>query len=176
MNRRFLLLTLLLAASAILTAGLVPRTDLPHPKDASREQLVHWLVLRDLRGEPEELRLVLVRRLEEEFGEGVDWKGLSGQLSQSQQQRIRENLIVLLRPWFMDKVDGYFSRSGEDRMAYMDRLLDTIVAWRGVDDLPAGGQEGDGGEIAFSSSFSRRLSAGRKRPSLPARNKSASFF
>jgi hypothetical protein len=137
-NRRSTLLIVILVATAAVTAGVIWVTALPHPRDASRDQLVHWLVLRDLRTEPAELRLALVRRLEEEFGENVDWDGVSEQLTQSQQQRVRDNLIVLLRPWFMDKLDGYLSLSMSEKVPYVDKLLDTITAWRGVDTLQAG--------------------------------------
>jgi hypothetical protein len=137
-NRRSTLLIVILVATAAVTAGVIWVTALPHPRDASRDQLVHWLVLRDLRTEPAELRLALVRRLEEEFGENVDWDGVSEQLTQSQQQRVRDNLIVLLRPWFMDKLDGYLSLSMNEKVPYVDKLLDTITAWRGVDTLQTG--------------------------------------
>ena len=137
-NRRSTLLIVILVATAAVTAGVIWATALPHPRDASRDQLVHWLVLRDLRTEPAELRLALVRRLEEEFAENVDWDGVSEQLTQSQQQRVRDNLIVLLRPWFMDKLDGYLSLSMNEKVPYVDKLLDTITAWRGVDTLQTG--------------------------------------
>ncbi|MEE9603559.1 MAG: hypothetical protein V3V75_09655, partial [Thermoguttaceae bacterium] len=99
-TRRSIPLILILVATAALTAGFFYQPSLPHPRDADREQLVRWLVLRDLRGESGELRLALIQRLEQEFSAEVDWDSMSDRLTQSQQQRLRDNLVLLLRPWF----------------------------------------------------------------------------
>ena len=135
-TRRSVLLILILVATAALTAGFLYQPSLPHPRDADRDQLVRWLAFRDLRGESGELRLILVQRLDEEFSAEVDWDSMSDRLTQPQQKRLRDNLVLLLRPWFMSKLDGYFSLPAPQRVAYVDRLLDTITSWSGVDTLP----------------------------------------
>jgi hypothetical protein len=133
--RRPFPLILIIVATTALAAGFLYQPTLPHPRDADREQLVRWLVLRDLRGESDELRLTLVQRLEEEFSAEVDWDSMSDRLTQSQQKRLRDNLVLLLRPWFMSKLEGYFSLPVPQRAAYVDELLDTITSWSGVDTL-----------------------------------------
>jgi hypothetical protein len=121
------------AAVAVLVPVLYP--SLADPAVANRDELLRWLVTRDLNEEPATTRQTLARRLEEEFGGEVDWEGLARQLDESQRRRLWDNVLVLLEPWFMDKTDRYFRLAAADRPAYLDRLIDTISAWRGVEAL-----------------------------------------
>ncbi len=155
-TRRSIPLILILVATAALTAGFFYQPSLPHPRDADREQLVRWLVSRDLRGESNELRLALVQRLEEEFSAEMDWDSMSDRLTQPQQKRLRDNLVLLLRPWFMSKLNGYFSLPASERVAYVDRLLDTISLWSGVDTLQSCNPEDlQGGQSLLEMTFNR---------------------
>ena len=111
------------------------RPSLPRPEVADRDQLIGWLVTRDLAEEPLQTRQALARRLEEEFRGQVDWEATGRKLSLAQRRRLWENLPALLEPWLLEKVDGYFGRSEQERPAYVDQVLDTIGQWRGVDSL-----------------------------------------
>jgi hypothetical protein len=117
-------------------AALWPR--LPDPAVANREGLLRWLVTRDLGREPIEVQQVLARRLEEEFQEGLDWESTATRLSEPQRQRLWDNILVLLEPWFMEKVDRYFTMAAQERLAFLDRLIDMFTAWRGLDTLRPG--------------------------------------
>ena len=131
------ILAILLVAAVLAAAGFVAvpffRPRLPHPEVADRDELVRWLVVRDLSAEPAETRRVLVRRLEEEFYTGLDWENLCERLDQSQRKRVWDNIVLLLEPWFMDKTDQYFKLATAERTAYLDRLLDMIAVWRGAE-------------------------------------------
>jgi len=110
-------------------------TRLPDPAVADRDDLLRWLVARDLGAESMETRRVLARRLEEEFGTGIDWEGTGQQLDESQRQQLWNNVLLLLEPWLMDKTNRYFAISAAERPAFLDRLIDMIGVWRGIDSL-----------------------------------------
>ncbi len=136
LNHRGILLAFALVVSlGVACAVAIPYFywPLPDPAVADRDGLFHWLVARDLGLEPVETRLVLAQRLEEEFRTGIDWEETAAQLDSPQRQRVWDNIVLLLEPWFMDKRDRYFELAGAERSAYLDELLDTFAAWRGVD-------------------------------------------
>lgn len=110
-------------------------TRLPAPENADQDQLLRWLVTRDLSQEPVALRLALARRLEEESRRGVNWDATASRLSKAQRRRLWQNLPVLLEPWFLEKVDGYFALADGEQVVYLDRVIDTVRQWRGVDNL-----------------------------------------
>lgn len=117
---------------------------LPDPATADRNGLLRWVVTQDLSQEPYERRLVLARRLEHEFGERVDWPAIGNGLTAEQKQRLWDNVLVLLEPWFADKVDGYFGVPEAKRPAFVDRTLELIENWRGAAALCAGPPPGAG--------------------------------
>lgn len=118
---------LVISAVVLVAVGAVwyQQTRLPHPSEADSEQLLRWMVLRDLREEPAELRCVLACRLEEEFGgKAVDWDGVSERLSNSSRGRASENFLTLLRPWLSHKLAEYEGLAPKDRLGHLDRVLD----------------------------------------------------
>jgi len=108
---------------------------LPHPADADRNDLLRWLVLRDLNAESPEIQTVLAQRLEEEFSTGLDWDATAERLTAPQRERVWDNVTVLLKPWFLEKSDSYFQLAVAERPAFMHQLTETIAVWRGVDSL-----------------------------------------
>lgn len=108
---------------------------LPHPEHADRGELLRWLVVSDLSQESRDLQRTLVSRLEEEFSEEIDWEATAEKLNQPQRERLWQNVLVLLEPWFADKVDGYFKLPPAERTSYVDRLLDTVAVWSQVESL-----------------------------------------
>ncbi len=147
-QRGTLTLALLLLATLLVTAGAATGYyflwRLPHPAEADRDQLIRWLATRDLSAEPVDLQRVLARRLEEEFSDGVDWDGMAEELDRSRQVLVWENIVVLMKPWFMEKADHYAELTTDtQRTDYLDRFIDTIGVWRGVDLLrPADDESG----------------------------------
>jgi len=146
-------LTLAVAALAVLTLAVVLTVSvtaavqfyqqrLTDPASADREELLRWLVVRDLSEESAQLRRTLAARLEEEFGgDRIDWNATAGQLDGTQRERLWQNVLLLLEPWFTQKVDGYFQLAATERLAYVDRTIDTIAVWRGVESLRSNSSE-----------------------------------
>ena len=116
--------------------------QLPSPERADREDVVRWLVLRDLRHETTETRTALLRRVEEEFGGGFDSGELGQQLDERYRDRLWTNFLVLLETWYSNQVDGYLATGPSERLAFLDETIAQIEGWKG---LAALGPNGDGG-------------------------------
>ncbi len=120
--------------------------SLPDPADANRDELLQWLVVRDLRDESPETLEVLGQRLEEEFSTGFDWETEENRLDESQRERVCDNVVVLMKPWFLGKTRRYFQLADDRRPAFLDKLIDTMTVWNEVDSLrPAAASGGQGG-------------------------------
>ncbi len=133
-NRLTLILpvaTLVVAASVTAVIAFYPGR-LPNPASADRTGLLRWLVTRDLTQEPPETRQVLARRIEEEFGQGVDWAAVGKRLNDAQKEQVWSNVLVLLEPWLGDKVDGYSRLPESERPRYVDRTLELMETWKGA--------------------------------------------
>jgi hypothetical protein len=140
-NRRKLILWLLLP-TALLATGIgaaVPFLvlGLPDPAVANREELLRWIVARDLTKESPETCLVLVRRLEEEFRDGVDWASLDGEVTDAQREQLWKNIPLLFGPWLNEKAAIYAQLSSAERPKFMDRIFKTLLTWQGADRLQA---------------------------------------
>jgi hypothetical protein len=135
---------ILVVSASGVGAALYVQQRLPEPDACSREQLIRWLVLRDLAQEPVEVRHRLAIRLEQEFAQGsMNWQAAGARIDESHRVRLWKNVGLLAEPWFLGKVDQYISLSAQERMAYLDRLLDTLTQWKSVEQLrPSSGQEG----------------------------------
>jgi hypothetical protein len=131
----WLVLPLALLASGIGAAVPLLVSGLPDPAVANREELLRWLVARDLSQQSPETCLVLVRRLEEEFRDGVDWAALDGQLTEPQREQLWKNIPLLFGPWLSDKAAIYARLSNRERPKFMDEIFKTLVAWQGADRL-----------------------------------------
>ncbi|MEA1951881.1 MAG: hypothetical protein U9N87_10880, partial [Planctomycetota bacterium] len=123
-------MTTFLATGLLLTivVGLawVYNSRLPDPEHAGCDELVRWMVTRDLRQESAHTRKVLALRLESEFVD-VDWQGLDGRMSVEHRRRLWANLPLLLKPWFMNKLDDYNNRDAAERQACIDALIDRMA-------------------------------------------------
>ena len=123
----------------------------PDPAYANRQQLFYWLIYVDLSAQPMQTRLVLANRLEEECCNGLDWQSVDVKLDKPQQDRLWSNIPLILRPWFVDKARFYSNLRPEKRQDYVDRLIDIITAWQGIEKLlpnrlqgSTGGKASDG--------------------------------
>lgn len=135
-NRRGILLLLLLAALLAAGAGIaVPLliSGLPDPAVANRDQLLRWLVARDLAKEPPKTRLVLVQRLEGEFRSGIDWEALNRKLTETQREQLWNNIPSLFGPWLSDKASAYSQLPKKERPRFIDGVIDSLMRWRGVE-------------------------------------------
>jgi hypothetical protein len=132
------LLILVSAISMGITIGAViflTQHNLPNPDCANRQELFCWLAYKDLNKQSRETRLILANRLEEECSKGLDWNAVGVKLDETQQNRVWNNIPLLLRPWFVEKARYYGKLTSEKRLNYVDRLIDSITAWRGIETL-----------------------------------------
>lgn len=125
-------------AAALLAAGVaaalvVWQHRLPDPATADRDGLFRWLVTRDLSQEPPETQLTLARRLEEEFCGGLDCQSTAESLSEQQRAQLWANVLVLLKPWFLDKVEHYSTLTAAERQAYVDKFIEAVASWQGIE-------------------------------------------
>ena len=109
--------------------------DLPNPAYANRQQVFAWLACKDLSKQSWQNRLILANRLEQECLRGLDWKAVGANLNETQQNRVWGNIPLLLRPWFIEKARSYAVLTAEKRLVYIDRLIDIITAWTGIENL-----------------------------------------
>jgi hypothetical protein len=122
-----------LLAAGVVAAVVVLRNRLPDPATADRDGLFRWLVTRDLSQEPLETQRALVRRLEEEFQGGLDCKSAAETLSEEQRTRLWTNVLVLLKPWFLDNVEQYSALAAAERQAYVDKFLESVTSWQDIE-------------------------------------------
>ncbi|MGA2061215.1 MAG: hypothetical protein ABSG67_12085 [Thermoguttaceae bacterium] len=114
---------------------ILSQYDLPSPAYANRQELFAWLACKDLSKQSWQNRLILANRLEQECSRGLDWKSLGANLNETQQNRVWGNIPLLLRPWFVEKARSYAVLTAEKRLDYIDRLIDIITAWTGLENL-----------------------------------------
>jgi hypothetical protein len=96
-NRRGILwLALLATLLAVGAAAAVPflRSRLPDPAVANRDELLRWLVTRDLAMETPQTRLVLIQRLGQEFHSGVDWDALKRKTNGAAEATLEQHSLV----------------------------------------------------------------------------------
>ena len=111
MKRRGLVLGLMVFVGVVGSAlGVVYMrfANLPHPNDASHNQLMYWVVLRDLNDYEHDIQLALVNRFADEardiFGKN---NASEAQLSDAQSKRLLANIEILKKVWFDNRVAQY---------------------------------------------------------------------
>ena len=142
------IVTILLGAALLATAATVVfLRRLPDPTVANRDQLLQWLVTRDLGRESDKTRAVLARRLDEEFRKGIDWKATAERLSSNQEKQVWENVPLLLAPWLEQKTERYFALAEGNRSQFVDKVIDSFQVWRGVELMRPKGEESTRGGL-----------------------------
>jgi hypothetical protein len=119
--------TLFALATAFASAGwYFFFHQLPHPQDATRNQLFRWLVQRELAGEPFEVQVALVDRLERELHEGLSVADAAEELSQRQREQLRWNFQQLKKVWFGSRANRFATCTAAERSEFLKRQLTTI--------------------------------------------------
>ncbi len=168
-RRRGILVGLVLAGAGLATlaaavAALIQR--LPDPETADRRGLIRWLIERDLREQPWDLRLRLVKRVEQELLAGVDLREVATMLDADQCRRqLIENGDELARVWFVREANHYAAVSEDQQPSLLGEQLDHVRRLGIMDQLAAieqwaaerSGQPG-------AASARRRKRASHKRP------------
>ena len=102
---------------------------LPHPSEASQRELFRWLVQRNLVEEPFEIRLALLDRLEKELEQKIDVSEVREQLSDSQLSRLKTNIELLKRDWFVSRADNYAELSSEERSDFLKAQIVVLTTF-----------------------------------------------
>jgi hypothetical protein len=124
-----LILVALLAAGAV---WYLTNARLPDPEHCDRAQLLLWLVGRDLEQEPFELRVRLLRRLEQDMPQDLNPERARRWLTEARRAQLERNIAALVEPWFFDKMERYFALPRRERTAYVDQVIDRLAALRGL--------------------------------------------
>jgi hypothetical protein len=134
-GKLLIFMTTLPMAIAIVVIFFLINNDLHSPACANRQELLCWMVYKDLNKHSVEDRLIIANRLEEECSKGLDWQSISVTLDEAQQDQVWNNISLILRPWFAEKAKSYVKLSAEQRQDFIDRLIDVITVWRGIEKL-----------------------------------------
>jgi hypothetical protein len=135
-SRGILAFVLLLAVAMASTGAVVwfKILRLPDPETASSRDLLRWVATQDLSRYSLATRRTLARRLEQTFagqggsigGDAQESSGMSPQMC----VLMLKNLELLVEPWVLEKTEGYTALPASERMAYVDRVLDTFDLWQ----------------------------------------------
>lgn len=119
--------------------------QLPHPRDATRDQLFAWMVLRDVAAQPLEIKHALVDRLEEELLKGIELDATDAGLTESQRRQVSANLQTLKYEWFVLSVDRYGAVKKADQVAFLATKIKVIEHFTtlSVDDPDEAGRGAD---------------------------------
>jgi hypothetical protein len=123
------------ASLAFAVAAYIQR--LPDPETADRRGLFRWLVERDLREEPHDMQLVIMRRVEAELLAGIDFREVAALLNDSQRQQLLENADLLARSWFCREADHYLAEPEPSRPQVLGRQIEQIQRLGIMDQLSA---------------------------------------
>ena len=179
-NRRGILwLALLATLLAVGVAAAMPffRSRLPDPAVANRDELLRWLVTRDLAEETPQTRLLLIQRLQQEFHSGVDWDALKRKTNEAQRKRLWSNIPLLLGPWISDNASAYSQLPQAKRLQFIDNVIDSLMTWRGAERLQMP-KDGDAAQSGSGSLMSVLLDQVEecKRKAEPQERKHISQF
>ena len=128
-NRRWLVLGLLLLAAAGLSAVWRLYFHLPAPQQATRQQVLRWLVLRDLRLEPPQVQLALMERLQDELQEGLPAEAVEARVPSKYEAQLRSNADLLTELWFTTRVRQYHELDRRERVAFLKDQIETLLKW-----------------------------------------------
>jgi hypothetical protein len=128
-------LSVLATASLVAVAAYIQR--LPDPETADQRGLFRWLVECDLKDEPHDVQLTLMRRMEQELAAGIDFHDVMTMLDSEQRRRLIENADQLARCWFQQAARAYFEMPESQRADVLGRQLDAVRRLGIMDQLAA---------------------------------------
>lgn len=157
--RHAAVLTACLGSIALLvTVYWLAAVHLPDPATADREGLIRWLVLRDLRDEPAEIRSTLLKRLQDEAKGDLDPAALGEQLDERYRDRLWTNVLVLIETWYSNQVDAYQAAPASGRVACLDQAISEAQRWKALAVLQPGSvPDSASSEAAMLELFGRQV-------------------
>ncbi len=107
---------------------------LPHPSEASTNQIGYWLVLHDMESQSPEIQRAMIDRIvldsDKLLSDMSSSKEASGfGLSETQQTQLVKNLDFLKFTWFTDRILEYKTLAAEKKPAYLRDQIKTVESW-----------------------------------------------
>lgn len=136
--RDLLTLLLLCALVGVSVAATVQaiRTGLPTAVEDRHEELRRSLAAGRVNELPIEYQRVLLRQLEAELREGVDWQRELDATPRRQRDLVADNLADLGSLWLNEKMDEYFSLPNEyEQEKYLDQEIERVMRWQTTEAL-----------------------------------------
>jgi hypothetical protein len=177
-RRRVFGVLLLAVLLATVVGAAVPflLPGLPDPAVAGRDDLFRWVVTRDLAQETPETRVVLARRLEQEFSTGVDWSILES-ATEAQRRQLWKNLPPLFGAWLRDKAAAYAQLPERQRTKFMDGIFAAVASWQGVERYePRPGDSASAGTGGLLRIFADQMQECQRGASAQERDRLSRFF
>lgn len=160
------LLTLLILCSLVglSVAATVQaiRTGLPTPAEDRHEELRRSLTAGRVNELPLEYQRVLLRQLEGELRNGVDWQQELAATPPRKRQLTTDNLADLASLWLDERMDEYFSIPDQlDRDEYLDQEIERILRWKTVQSMRHSASNGvDAKERELAMGIAQRVMSG----------------
>ena len=107
--------------------------SLPAPQQSDRDQLLRWLVLREIADQPWDVQVALVDRLEEELAKGLDARSQGETLDDQYARQLASNVKRLKEVWFLSRVEHYSSCALDRRGEFLKHQLAVIASWSQLD-------------------------------------------
>lgn len=128
-RRRLFALVILACLAAAGCSTWLMVFQLPHPRSANRDQLLRWLVLRDVANESEEIQIALIDRIEEELLAGIEIDDGDQTVSRKYVDRLNANSIQLQSVWFHRRVIDYANCKPDQRIGFLQRQIQVVAQW-----------------------------------------------
>lgn len=138
------------------------RTGLPVVAQDHREELRRVLAEGPVEDLPIGHRRKLLRQLEAELRDGVNWQEELNQVQPRKRNLVANNIASLATLWLEEKMDEYFSLpSGDERDHFVDREIQRVSHWQTTQSLRNRNDARTGdAERALAKAVSQRLMSG----------------
>lgn len=123
----------LVAAAVVLTAWLVRPAAPPNPESQSPDEVRSYLASEEFSKHSEPVRQEYLDKVIASATPGAMRRSALGQprdLTDEQRRRLRQNVQPLMQNMIQQRIDQYFELPEQQRAAYMDKLIDEMMAWR----------------------------------------------
>jgi hypothetical protein len=158
-HRGVAVLALLILVASTTAGGLYVMQPPPRPDPvlASRQALLHYLVVGELATDPEAYHVALVDRLMDGLAESPQLPSESGaQVPERYRSQLEQNLQVLKRAWFYSRGQRYQELTPAEQNAFLDRQIQAVLDWSRFDlslQADSSSLEADTRRAAYASEF-----------------------
>jgi hypothetical protein len=137
------------------------QTGLPPVAEDRREELRHLLAAGRVEDLPAEHQRKLLRQLENELRDGVDWQAELNEIPPKKRGMVANNIAGLASLWLEEKMEEYFSiPDSDERDQFVDREIQRVTNWQTTQSLRTKPTEGSEAEQALAKAVSQRVMSG----------------